>query len=458
MVIKLQGNSHFYIKNEHSPSEGEYWFTLIGGTGEEYGRGVDTDSAGNIYMSGQTSSSGGAGNFDALIIKLAPNGNQIWQRSIGGTNYEDSYDIVVDKNNNCLYIVGRVESAIVNTEADYLLVKYDLDGTLLWQRSIGEDFYEDGQDITVDSSGNIYIIGYSDSTSEIGEWNTFIIKFNSSGVVQWQKKYGASFITDPDTAYDDTGHSIFIDSTGNIYVTGLTSSLNPEGLKIFITKFDSNCDIIWQKRLLGVDDAQSYSVKVDNVGNIFVLGHTRDNAEGLNDIILTKLNSAGAIQWQRILGGSGNEEGYDLVLDSFNNTYIVGLSNSSGSVGGNDILIAKYNAFGVLKWQKLLGGVANDYGYGIALDKNGDIIITGRSFSLGGAGSSDAIVAKLPADGSVTGIWSGWELKNATLVDKKGSLLSENINYIISNSSFVDQSSSLTNQSRSLTLNKIDLI
>lgn len=449
MVVRIYG--HAYIYDTYKPIINDYWISTIGGTSIDEGYSVDTDNNGNIYVAGRVESSGGSGGSDAIIIKLNQAGDILWQKSIGGTWYESSDEIWVDKNNNCLYVIGSLESEISNSESDYFIVKYDLDGNVLWQRSFGEDWYEEGRSLATDSTGNVYLVGYSDSDSANASYDTFIVKYSSSGNLVWQKKYEAQ-ISNP--SYDDSGNGIAFDSDDNFYVTGLTTSYSPEGTKIFVSKFDSDANIIWQKLLNGAGNSSAFGIKIDTVGNIFVLGYTTVNSEGAADIILIKLNPQGSIMWQRILGSSSNENGYELALDNMNNAYIIGQSNSTSGVGQTDVVIAKYNPFGVLQWQRFIGSTSYEYGYGITIDKFNNIVFTGRSSTLG---STDILVGKIDTKGETLGSWSGWEIKASNLIDKNGALVVQDMPSLISNSSFLDEARTLTITSRSLTVTKVNL-
>ena len=293
--------------------------------------------------------------------------------------------------------------------------------------------------IARDTGGNIYVIGYTGSDGAGG--NDFLIaKYNSSGVIQWQRTLGGTG--------NDFGFGIAIDSTDNIYVAGFTDSDGEGGNDFLIAKYNSSGTIQWQRTLGGVDSDFGRGIAIDSTDNIYVVGYTDSDGAGDFDLLVAKYNAAGVIQWQRTLGGTGSDIGFGIAVDSTDNIYVVGYTDSDGA-GGNDFLIAKYNSSGVIQWQRTLGGAGNDIGRGIAVDTSDNIYLQGSTDS-SGEGLADLLLVKLPNDGSLTGVYGNLTYQASTLTDQVSTLTDQVSTLTDQASTLTDQASTLTDQTSTL--------
>ena len=230
--------------------------------------------------------------------------------------------------------------------------------------------------VVVDSLGNAYITGDFHNTVNFGSGNItssgvkdiFIAKFNSTGSLEWVKTYGDSSF--------DRGLDIAIDSSDNIYVTG-------------------------------------YFMRTVNFGggNVTVT----DPSSGGSDLFVLKLNSSGEFQWVYTVGGSNNDNGKGIDVDSSGNVYISGIFKDTVNFGGGDItshgnfdiFVLKLNSSGVFQWVYHAGGTGNDQAYPISVDTNGNVLVAGYFFdtanftpaSCTSRGSADIFVLKLTTSG-----------------------------------------------------------
>ena len=316
-----------------------------------------------------------------------------WLSTIGTSSADEGWGLTVDSADNA-YVLGQPRNA-TNGNRDFLLVKYDSTNAISWQRELGGSADEFGRSLGVDSSDNIYAFGRTSSEGE-GQTDFLLAKYNSSGTIQWQKNFA-------DDGGDHVAYSVAIDSSDNAYIFGWTDT-SGAGLRDFaLIKFNSSGSLQWQRTLGGSSQDMGQSVFIDSSDNIYVVGITMSVGAGGTDFLLAKYNSSGTIQWQRILGGSGNEWGYAVTADSVGNVYITGYTDSEGE-GLTDTLIAKYNSSGTIQWQRVLGGSQFDRGYAIAVNSLDDLYVFGQTNSTG-EGQNDMLLAKLPNDGSLTGTY-----------------------------------------------------
>ena len=287
------------------------------------------------------------------------------------------------------------EPVIVNVDGTVSAITQTVSGFLLAFGGSEQDISH--AKVAFDSSGNFYVAGYT-TTGTDGFYDFLIVKFNSSGTLQWSRKFGC-------TGTHDTSHGIVVDSSGNSYIVGGTGSGPYGSSDILIVKYNTSGTLQWKQVLGGTDhDIGQGGIAIDSSGNLYIGNYTKSSGSGNYDLHTAKLNSSGTVQWKRTLGGTGmdfNEAG--IAVDSSGNAYITGNTNSTGS-GGYDAVIAKYNSSGTLQWQRTLGGGSNDYSYGEpAVDSSGNFYIVGYTQS-GGAGGNDILIAKYNSSGTLQ--WS----------------------------------------------------
>jgi hypothetical protein len=358
---------------------------------------------------------------------------------LGGSNWDQAYAIAVDSSGNA-YVTGYTVSSDFPTEnpiqatcdgcnpstnnSDAFVAKLDATGSsLVYSTYLGGNGQDFGDGIAVDSSGNAYVTGYTSSTdfptanplqASLGgsaAQNAFVSKLNAAGSALVYSTYlGGS--------HHDTGTGIAVDSSGDAYLTGTTSSTDfpttpgafqtiPQGAGSFVAKLNAAGSALDYSTFLG--PSSPAGIAVDSSGNAYVTGGTDSgdfptvnplqatNHGGLSDAFVSELNAAGsALVYSTYLGGSGFDFGYGIAVDSSGNAYITGATISTdfptvspyqGICGGcykgdGDAFVAKLNAGGsALVYSTYLGGSNNDGGSGIAVDPSGNAYLTGFTTS-----------------------------------------------------------------------------
>ena len=211
---------------------------------------------------------------------------------------------------------------------DIIIAKYNSSGAIQSQFALGDSNANYVEAIAVDGSGNIYVTG---STS-YGAYYMYTTKLNSSGVHQWTRRIGSG--------NGEGGTGIAIDSSGNVYVTGKTRRSGATDNELSVVKYDSSGNLLSQVTLGGLNTDRGNGIAIDSSDNVYVVGATNSVGSGHYDYLIVKYNSSDQIEWQRTLGGSSNDQGQDIVVDNSGHIYVIGYSESSG-VGNHDFLIAK---------------------------------------------------------------------------------------------------------------------
>ena len=386
--------------------------TFIGGDSFDFGSDIKIDNLGGIYIAGYTKSidfptSAGAyssylsdtvpncsyyGGGDIFVAKLNSSGSTlIYSTYIGGKSCDEVNSLAIDIAGNA-YITGYTESEnypttlgafdrTINSQyipycnggSDIIVTKLNGSGTaLVFSTLIGGSEHQDALSIVVDSYGNSYITGWTNSpdfpvtsgsfdTLYHGFGDAFVTKINSSGSALIYSCFLGGTYSNFGWPGGNHGKSIAIDSSGNAYITGYTESIdfpttpgafnrnlhttnNSEYYDAFVSKLNSSGSALIYSTFIGGDSVDySHSIVLDKDRNAYILGSTRSRnfpvsqeafnsnfSGGFYDIFLTKLDSSGAsLNYSSYIGGASDEYGYGLALDKIGNAYVTGFSLSS---------------------------------------------------------------------------------------------------------------------------------
>jgi hypothetical protein len=418
------------------------WAKQMGGAGSDRGLAIAIDNLGNVYSTGSFSGTAdfdpgvgisnliSAGANDIYISKQDSEGNLIWAKQIGGSDYDEGVTINIDDTSN-IYIGGVFEGTAdfdtgVGTanltssgESDIFILKLDTAGNFVWVKQIGGTGLDNVFSMALDASGNLYASGaFSNSvdfdpsvnnltlTSEGGD-DIFMFKLHANGNLAWAKSIGGSG--------NDYGSAIALDASDNVYVsgsfqqtvdfdtsTGISDLTSVSGDDVFLLKLDALGNFSWVKGFGGV--GEGYSIACDMSNNIYLASYFSGSADfdpsinttfnlsssgGSVDIVVSKLDALGNLVWAKKIGGTGSEYAPHIIVNSTGNLYIsgtfsetvdidpnVGTSNLI-STGSQDIFIAELNSSGNLIWANSIGGVGSDSPTFIAIDSADGIYIAG---------------------------------------------------------------------------------
>lgn len=365
--------------------------TYLGGNGGDVAADVAFDQAGNIYVAGRTQSTsfpmvnpyqgtpkrGGVNNTDIFVAKFAPDGRTlIYSTYLGGKDLDRANAIAVDSQGQVI-ITGLTTSSDFPTanarfptytnQGDAFVVKFSADGQqLIYSTYLGGNGLDEGFSIAVDSAGNAYVTGQTqsvafptanarDATGSNGT-DAFVTKLSADGQTLVYSTYlggpGANGF-DPDTQ----GQGIAVDAAGSAYVQGWTASP---------------------------------SFPTTN-------GAYQRTLSGIRDVFVSKFSPDGlSLVYSTYYGGDGHEYGYGIAVDGSGAAYFTGTTEASNSFplvtpvqptygGGNgDAFVAKLKPDGAsLLFSSYFGGGGTDRGSGIAVDSQGRAVITGQTFSFG---------------------------------------------------------------------------
>lgn len=311
----------------------------------------------------------------ALHSVIAMPSGPTW-RSWGGTAEDVSYGIGTDTLGN-IYLTGSTRSFGSGSPAtpNLAVLKFDPSGLLVWQKVWNIGGGSVGRGISIDSSGGIYVTGYTINSGSQG-LGVVLLKLNSTGMLQWQTTWGGNAT--------DQGYGIAVDSFGGIFVVGTTNSTGQGLNDILLLKFNSTGSMLWGRTWGGNGNEEGHGVAVDTSGNAYVTGFTTGFGAGGSDVILLKYGATGSLSWQETWGGPGFEAGLGIAVDTSNNIYVTGTMGATvpyPSFSGGDALLLKFNSGGTLLWQRSWGGPHTEIGYGVAVNSSGVAYVTGVTAS-----------------------------------------------------------------------------
>lgn len=378
--------SNFDIVTEKFDGNGNtVWTASYNGTGNGYdeARAITVDASGNIYVTGY--SAGPSANYDVVTIKYDPAGTQQWATRYNGTanGFDEGYDIAVDASGN-VYVTGGTVTTSSNT--NYITLKYNSAGTQQWATTYSNTSsstnIECAYAIALDAAGNVYVTGasYANTTND---HDIATVKYNNAGVQQWVRRYNG-----PGSVYD-SGTDLVVDGSSNVYVTGYVRDLVGTTNYSYVTmKYDATGTIQWSTVYDGPggDDDEANAICLTPAGNVAVTGRslgTTSTAEDCTTILYDGSN--GSTIWVRRYDGGAvqYDEGTTVAADSSNRIFVTGYTYVPGE--NNNYLTIKYEANGDTSWIVKYNGTGNnsDQAYSMALGPTGEIYVGGMSRGAG---------------------------------------------------------------------------
>jgi hypothetical protein len=418
-----------------------------GSATDDEGFVVTTDASGNIlvggYFTGTVDFGCGPlaapanGTDGALLLKLGPTGNCLWNKVFGSTAHLNGG--VFDAAGN-IYVSGWFFNTIdlgggvfTAGSEDVFVAKYNAAGVHQWSKQFGDPSQQESAGMGIDSSGNVYLAGFFSGKVNFGGGNlatagstdVYLAKLTSAGAYVWAKSFGDA---SPQRIY-----GMATDSSGNSVITGTYqgtvnfggSSFPNAGLNDgFLARFNSAGTHLWSKGFGDSADQQANAVAVDNVGNTYAAGQfagtmnlgstpaTLLTSQGGYDAYVAKLDSAGTLVWSKGLGGAGNQTSLAVAVDWSGTVAISSSLMGTTDYGGgpitaysaaSDIVLAKYTSAGAFVWAQRFGDVGTDQARRVWFDPSGNLFATGittTSINFGGgalpwAGGEDIFLVKL---------------------------------------------------------------
>ena len=330
------------------------------------------DAAGNTYLAGYTYSRNNL--KDLCVIKLSPIGDTLWVKKYNGSDNgnDEATDIKVDAGGN-VYVTGFIKDSL--TDFDIITFKMNPSGNFIWMSQYNNNTVNNedkGFKLEIDGSGNVYVLGNTDSNPLfLVNEDILLVKYSSSGVQQWVKQYNgvANLEDDPsDLCYLPSGKIVLTGSTNN--------SANDD---IVTIAYNTSGTQIWLKTFVGIGGGKDEPAEIefDNNENLYISGKTSNGLN--NDGVLIKYNSSGTQLWSSIYDNSAwNDKGTCLDISANGTVYFSGITESPLT---SNIFIRSISSSGGINWTQIIDGGAQlrDEVSDLKVDNNGDIVLVGRT-------------------------------------------------------------------------------
>ncbi len=398
----------------------------LGGASADYGYAVAPTSDNGYVVTGQTQSYGTAG--DLWLAKFDSTGTEEWTKSLGGASPDVGLSVIQSRDGG--YVVTGYTSSLGAGNEDLWLIKFSSAGVEQWTKTLGGSGTDAGQSVVQTSDSGYIVTGYTGLGA--GNFDLWLVKFDSSGTEQWTKTLGGTFA--------DFGQSVIQTLDGGYAVAGYTANYGAGGTDLWLAKFDSSGTEQWTKTLGGSLDEQGHFVMQASDGGYIAGGYTMSLGAGDEDAIIAKLDSTGTEEWTKTLGGFTVDVGRAFTRTSDGGFAMTGNSDVLGS-GLEDLWVSKFDSSGIEQWTKIVAGGLSDAGYGIAQTVDGGYAAAGYTQSYG-AGSIDLWLAKLDYSGDINSC--------SALICNTADLTESNQTVTESNQSLTESNQTVTESNQSV--------
>ncbi len=335
------------------------------------------DGQGNVLVTGKSAVNGIG--FDYATLKYDPTGNLLWeQRYVGlgnGSMWNLPSALAVDRRGDVL-VTGK---SLGVTNNDIVTLKYGPDGNLLWGQRYDSPERGDDEAYALVATKYRFALVAGRSLNKRGNYDYVILKYDPDGHLFWERRYDGS------GNGDDEARALAVDGLGNVYVTGLSVG-NGIGQDIVTLKYDPNGNLLWAQRYndTGSGNDQARALAVDGLGNVYVTGQSWNGSSA--DYVTLKYDPNGNLLWARYYDGTGNGDNNPVALAlhqvTVNNeikvfVYVTG--RSMGDDTNYGFATVKYDADGTLLWEKRYNtpGRDSDGATALAVDGQGNVYVTG---------------------------------------------------------------------------------
>ena len=349
------------------------WQKTYGGSEDDRGSDLIQTSDGGYAVIGKSKSSDGdvlenSGYEDFWVTKLDASGSISWEYAYGFAGSDTPYSII-QTNDNGYLLTGVLDVSASNGQGDRR--------SNTARRHAGGDYW--------------------------------VIKLNANGLKQWSNYYGGTFTDTAYDAIqtEDNGYII----VGSSDSADVDISTNHGGYDFWVIKISNTGELIWEKSFGGSETDEARAISQTTDGNYLIVGDTRSNDfdvtknNGAADLWVIKITPEGTLLWEKILGGTSFDVGRSVSKTEDNGFLISGSSRSTdgnltNNNGQNDAWVLKINSSGAFEWQKTIGGSEIDFFYDTVELNNQTIVAVGDSTSsneiiLENKGFTDLLILKL---------------------------------------------------------------
>lgn len=384
-VLPLPAGGAMFVGNSNSSNSGDFqnsmrgiydaWVgrvdgngTLLsqwnyGGNGNDNLYTIQATRDGNFIVCGTTNSTNfgltNRGGLDAWVMKISPNGTELWSRTYGGSGDDIAFSVQPTEDGGYIFAGrstsndGQLAGLGQHGDADAWVVKVNGEGVISWQKLLGGSNYDAAESLVATSDGGCTVVGQTASSngdlsvqSRLGGSDMWVVKVSSGGGIGWQRVLGGSG--------DDVAKSVQQFSDGGFVVAGNVGTASASDGRVYRLGAGGT-SIGGGSTFGGTGKDEIAHVEVFNDGTLLLTGNTESTNvpgyKGAADAWVIKTDANFSVTWQKAFGGSGIDQGYCIRPTTDGGYVMGGITNStngdvSGNKGGNDVFLVKMNTTG----------------------------------------------------------------------------------------------------------------
>lgn len=292
-----------------------------------------------------------------------------FQKAIGGTSDDLLNSIVIE--DDFMYVLGQSNS-FGDVNGDHYLIKLDLEGNIIFEKTYGGNLAEEGIRIITTRDGNFILLGTTESHGN-GNKDIHVIKIDSSGVVLWENYFGG--------LADDTPSDIIETNNSEFCIAATTESFGAGSRDIYLLWIDESGNLVRERTFGGSEnDGSSKLIEIED-NQLMLYGYTENFGADSRDLYLIKVTSTGDSLWSKRYGGNGYEESQGFVRTSTGG-YLLG-GHSSSTDPNHNMYALEIDSNGNIIWENNYGGALHDGGQALLINNEGNYVLLGRSMSFG---------------------------------------------------------------------------
>ena len=365
-------NNYYKINDKYFAPPSIIWNKTYGGDLLDWGWSISKTSDGGFIIGGETVSFS-AGSYDAFLIKTDSNGDELWNKTFGGSAKDGCR--AVKQTDDGGYILAGYADSYGYPGHDYWLIRTDENGDELWNYTYGGQSSDAAVSVIQTSAGDFVMAGYS-YTNSYGGKDVWVVKTDENGNELWNDHYGG--------IGNDQGMSI-VESTDEGYViAGYTDSFGSGGTDMWLVKIDINGGYEWDQCFGGNDNDWAGSIDLTSEGGYIISGDTKSYGNGGYDVWVIKTDNNGIEEWNQVFGdGNCHETGY-CIKQTSDGGYII--SGTKFIVNHDNALFIKTDINGNEEWNMTIITDQSDIIYSICETDYNSYVSTGYTY---GAGNMD---------------------------------------------------------------------
>ncbi len=310
------------------------WTKTYGGTYYDRGYSVQECDEGGFIIAGVTGSFGAGGN-DVYLIRTNADGDTLWTKTYGGTDSDWGYSVQECADSG--FIIAGYTSSFGAGSYDVYLIRTNADGDTLWTKTYGGTDWDLGESVQECAEGGFIITGWTYSFGA-GDDDVYLIRTNADGDTLWTRTYGG--------IYYDHGESVQECADSGFVIAGYTKSFGAGNVDVYLIRTNADGDTLWTRTYGGTSYDYGYSVQECVEGGFIIAGGTSSFGAGDSNVYLIKTDADGDTLWTKTYGGTSDDWG-EFVQECAGGGFIIAGWTSSFGAGENDVYLIRISETGV---------------------------------------------------------------------------------------------------------------